>query len=40
MAHLAMLVIFYVDVRSYQIFNLPLIYASLLKTSFFEMKIY
>ncbi len=39
-AHLAMLVIFYVDVIFSQIFNLPHIIASLLKKLFFRMKIY
>jgi len=35
MAHLAMLLIFYVDVISCQNFNLPHIYASLLKKIIF-----
>jgi hypothetical protein len=41
MTHLAMLVIFYVDVISCQNFNLPHIYRIFVqKNSFFEMKIY
>jgi hypothetical protein len=41
MAHIAMLVIFYVDLISYQNFNLPHIYHIFAgKNLFFEMKIY
>jgi len=41
MAHLAMFVILYVDVISYQYFNLPHIYCIFVqKISFIEMKIY
>jgi hypothetical protein len=41
MAHLIMLVIFYVDVISCQNFNLPHIYHIFVKkTPFFEMKIF
>jgi hypothetical protein len=41
MAHLAMLVIFHVNVITCQIFNLPHIYHNFVgKNSFFEMKIF